>query len=117
MLKYNYVYLTIGIIILMVVPITLYLLFPHYNIFSFVFVFLGSVFYIRKNFNKIKIERDKLVINNIFYRRNIYYVDIKSILIVKGNFGPIETTKLRIIRNNSNDILVHLEMLPYKENH
>lgn len=35
---------------------------------------------------------------------------------MKESFLAVETIKLRIIRNTSKDILVHLGILPYKEN-
>ncbi len=106
----------IGIVILVVVPIMLYLLFPHYNIFPFVFVCFWCLFYIEKRLNKIKVEEDKLVINNFFHKKEISYADIKNIVVMKESFLAVETIKLRIIRNTSKDILVHLGILPYKEN-
>lgn len=106
----------IGIVILMVVPVILYLLFPHYNIFPFVFVFFWCLFYIEKGLNKIKVKKDKLVINNFFHKKEISYTDIKKIVVTKETFLPVETIRLRIIRNTSKDIIVHLGILPYKEN-
>lgn len=106
----------IGIVILMVVPVILYLLFPHYNIFPFVFVFFWCLFYIEKGLNKIKVKKDKLVINNFFHKKEISYTDIKKIVVTKETFLPVETIRLRIIRNTSKDIFVHLGILPYKEN-